>query len=696
VREKKTEIIILLCTAALIVSFSIVGLTTYNNLKKIERLSGELYYPNKTMLDLRMLIAELRNSESNVRLYNLYKNDDDLEAYAASVKRIDQYYDSLKQHQTGNNVSGSLLDSVRTLILKKRTILNEQLTLRDNEYVVNQLDRINQKLKKTVLSDTIKKNAILKSSGPEKKKGMFRRLFSRDNDEVVVKDSVVPKELNKQFILEVEGEVNKARIKQLTLLDDVNKREVELLAQDKELMNALTSLFSNLEQEQNEKLRAIAGENIAQTNWTNSLIKVFGVLMVSILFLLGGFAIFHFYQARKLRHNLIHTAMEAKKLAKTRENFLSNMSHEMRTPLNSIIGFTEQVLQTKLEAHQKEQIELVNTSSLHLLDLVNNLLDKARIDAGKVTIENSDFNLYHLLKSASSILDVKAREKNIALVKDIRIKEDLMINGDPVLLRQIVINILGNAIKFTHKGQVTIQATLKGKVRGRNLVVINIKDTGIGIPEEKLGKIFNHFEQVDSTINREYGGTGLGLSITKDVVDILEGEINVESEVGKGTEVNISLLYPDALNKTTENINVQNDLNTDHLKSKSILVVDDEKYNRKLLAVILKKYNIDVWEAGSGREALDLLNKELPDLALVDINMAGMDGLKMVGNIRMKTDIRYKELPVIAVTADLTEEKKEKYIASGFNDCLMKPFNEKSLINLISKTIITHEMEHKI
>jgi signal transduction histidine kinase/CheY-like chemotaxis protein len=690
VREKKAEIIILLCTAALIISFSIVGIITFNNLKKIKRLSGELYYPNKTMLDLRMLIAELRNSENNVRLYNLYKNDEDLEAYANSVRLIDQYYDSLRQHQSVSGSSGLLLDSVQKLIRNKRIVLNEQLTLRDDQHVVNQLDRISRKLENTTLADTIKSEAIV-NSAPAKKKGIFKRLFGGKDEVAAVKDSVVPKKLNKQFILEMEGEISKARRKQLTLLEDVNKREAELLARDKELMNALTSLFSNLEQKQNEKMRAIAGENIAQTNWTNSLIKIFGVLMVSILIMLGSFAIFHFYQGRKLRFNLMNTAMEAKKLAKTRENFLSNMSHEMRTPLNSIIGFTEQVLQTKLEPHQKEQIELVNASSLHLLDLVNNLLDKARIDAGKVTIENSDFNLYALLKSASSILDVKAREKNISLIKDIRINEDLMINGDPVLLRQIVINILGNAIKFTHKGHVIMSVSLKGKVKGKNLVVINIKDSGIGIPKEKLGKIFNHFEQVDSNINREYGGTGLGLSITKDVVDILEGDITVESEVGKGTEVNISLLYPDAKNKSTKQEEIPEQVNTEHLKSKSILVVDDEKYNRKLLSVILQKYNMNVWEAASGREALDLLNKQLPDLALVDINMAGMDGLKMVGNIRMNNDIRYKELPVIAVTADLTEEKKEKYISSGFNDCLMKPFNEKNLISLISKTFTTHE-----
>lgn len=691
-REKKVEIIILLCTVALIVSFSIVGLITYNNLKKIKRLSGELYSPNKTMLDLRTLISELRNSENNVRLYNLYKNEDDLVAYANSVRLIDQYYDSLRLHQAGVSSSGLLLDSVQKLIRKKRIILNEQLTLRDNEGVVNELNRINKKLEKIALADTIKKNEIVKSSGPEKKKGVFRRLFQKENNEViVVKDSIVPKKLNKQIIKEVESEVNKAKLKQFTLLEEVNKKEADLLAQDKELMNSLVALFNNLEQEQNQKLKSIACENIAQTNTTNSLIKVFGVLMVSILVMLGSFAIFHFYQARKLRQNLTNTAMEAKKLAKTRENFLSNMSHEMRTPLNSIIGFTEQVLQSKLDAYQREQIEHVNTSSLHLLDLVNNLLDKARIDAGKVTIENSDFNLHVLLKSASSILDVKAREKNIEFIKDLKIKEDMMINGDPVLLRQIIINILGNAIKFTHKGYVAMSVSLKGKVKGRNLIVINIKDTGIGIPKEKLNKIFNHFEQVDASINREYGGTGLGLSITKDVVDILGGEITVESEVGRGTEVNISLLYPDAKVKDSEPMTVQGPMNTDHLRSKSILVVDDEKFNRKLLSVILQKYDIEVWEAGSGKEALEILEERLPDLALVDINMAEMDGLKMVGNVRMKDDNRYKELPVIAVTADLTEEKREKYVASGFNDCLMKPFNEKNLISLISKTIITHE-----
>jgi signal transduction histidine kinase/CheY-like chemotaxis protein len=565
--------------------------------------------------------------------------------------------------------------------------LNEQLTLREDEKVVNELNRINIRLEKIPLVDTIKSSSV-----EGEKKGFFKRLFGRKDQPKG--DTIIARSLDKQLINEVKKEVNKARVKQLVRLEETNKREAAIIEKDKEIMSRLVSLFANMEAEQDLKLKAIAVKNINHSARTNSLIKIFGGLMTVILVSLGCFAIYYFYQGRIHRKNLIRMALEAKTLAKTRENFLSNMSHEMRTPLNSIVGFTEQVLQTNLHPQQKEQIELVNASSMHLLDLVNNLLDKARIDAGKVTVEKVDFNLYSLINDSVKMLEVKAKEKNIALIREIEMDENSIVNGDPVLLRQIIINILGNAIKFTKQGEVVINAGLKIMSDNSYRLTLSVKDTGIGIAKEKIKNIFNHFEQLETGINRVYGGTGLGLSITKDLVDILNGKISLTSEKGKGTEVSVSILYGNSLNisKTAQLIKRDKDINASVLANKNILVVDDEMYNRKLLSVILRKYDINVTEAQSGLDALEQMDKAVPDLALVDINMAEMDGIKMMLNLRAKTAGKYKVLPVIAVTADLSEEKKENYLQSGFNECLMKPFNEKELISLIVKTLIAHEM----
>ncbi len=368
----------------------------------------------------------------------------------------------------------------------------------------------------------------------------------------------------------------------------------------------------------------------------------------------------------------------AEEAVKSKQQFLSNMSHEIRTPMNAIIGFTKVVLKTDLSAKQREYLVAIKMSGDALIVLINDILDLAKVDAGKMTFEQIPFKMSLSISAMLHLFETKIQEKNLELIKiyDAAIPEVLV--GDPVRLHQIILNLVSNAVKFTSKGKIIVKVHLQSEDLENVILEFSITDTGIGIPESKLGKVFDNFQQASSGTSRLYGGTGLGLAIVKQLVEPQGGHIDVVSEVEKGTTFSFTLPFK----KTTQIAELDTELlelDSD-IKDIKVLVVEDIALNQLLMKTILDDFGFERDIAGNGLIAIEKLKTKSFDIILMDLQMPEMNGFETTDYIR---NIMNSKIPIIALTADVTTVDLAKCKAIGMNDYIAKPVDERVLYNKI-------------
>lgn len=490
----------------------------------------------------------------------------------------------------------------------------------------------------------------------------FRMRFNANGPELeYVSDGC--RELTGFFIGDLEG--NRDAVKRLIFADDY-QQYIEAHTSQRAMDATIEVLF-----------RLDLGEG--NLRWVLERSKVIAVEDAGQTIIFEGFA--HDISERmKLK--------EAELASEAKSNFLAAMSHEIRTPLNAIIGFTHFIRQTQMTAQQTEYLTKIDTSATILLELINTILDFSKIEAGKMELLHEPFRLDDLLSGLESVFHGQVEEKGLTMTftADDNVPRELV--GSSLHLKQVLLNLISNAVKFTEKGSISVTCELTGQKDGFVDLKFSVSDTGMGMTREDLDKVFNAFVQADDSVSRRHGGTGLGLSIAKSLVELMHGEISAASTFGRGTVFTFTCRV--RVNTAPVGSRNNDKYQPPHFKGQPVLLVEDNEINREIALTMLEDVNLTVTTAENGREALEILEHAPTDafkLILMDIQMPVMDGLQATRRIRSMPGM--DEIPIIAMTAHALDTERKKSKAAGMNGHLSKPIEVKDFYDTLAQYLAT-------
>ena len=448
------------------------------------------------------------------------------------------------------------------------------------------------------------------------------------------------------------------------------------------IRDSIIDVISQIETNRQTQLQKIVGS--IEVTGERARIWGFVVTTIALIALIIAF-LFVTAQGRsqqRMIRVLNESEKRSKELANTQEQFLANMSHEIRTPMNSILGFTNLLKRTDLNPMQREYVQNIHSAGENLLTLVNDILDLSKIEAGMMQIEESRFSLRSMVSSVGAMFIEKIREKDLKF--NIHVDKEVpdILTGDAVRLTQVLVNLIGNAVKFTDKGEINVNVHLISITEKDADVRICVKDTGIGIAPEKQAAIFERFHQAELETTRRFGGSGLGLSIVKQLIEMQGGTIQLNSKLGKGTEFIVVLRYglPDLAQMYSEALAEQEEQVP--LQKIKVLIAEDNQMNQQLVRHLMKSWSLDHLIVNTGAEAVEVLTKHSYSIVLMDIQMPDMDGYTATSIIRNELKL---DVPIIAMTAHAMVGEKEKCIQLGMNDYVSKPIKETVLYNIIAR-----------
>lgn len=412
----------------------------------------------------------------------------------------------------------------------------------------------------------------------------------------------------------------------------------------------------------------------------------FSTLLIIVVVISGAGLFWYIINIIRKQTQLIEqlniSEKKVKEAAELKEKFMANMSHEIRTPMNAILGFTNLLQRKDIDCESKGYVQTIQKSGENLLTIINDILDLSKIEAGMMRIESAPFTIRGLVHSIETMFKVKAAEKQLQLLVSVDELLPDTLEGDATRLTQILVNLIGNALKFTGKGSIEIKITNEGSTGKIVKTGISVTDTGIGIEKDKLEKVFERFQQAEDSVTRKYGGTGLGLSIVNDLVLLQHGTITAESELGEGTTFSVIIPYkisiqqPDKKQLAGYRSNIQS-----NFENICVLVVEDNEINQSLIQHLFKSWQLDFDLANNGIEAIRKLQNKKYNLILMDIQMPEMDGYTATQEIRNELKLN---TPIIAMTAHALAGEREKCLSFGMNEYISKPIREEQLHNLIS------------
>lgn len=656
-------------------------------------------------------IIVLYNADNNCRLYAVTGEKSYIKKFLSDINFVSHILNNIKSSVDESEKSGS--KNLKGLVAQKKVRTQLYLKLRQltdslinvstgidttrNRYKFTDGNELTYKQFKTMVTiDTISN-----ATKVEEEKNLLGRLaaaFSRKRSKAKVADTttkLVRKETKLDTSLQSRN-FNKLQLKNMNNYfrnlyaanNMLKKNEVAILQINNRIITEIVSLL----QEYKNREKSFADQNRTQLktnidNTVESIDKIF-VFSIGLLFALVAAILYNLWKIYKNESELINYSEKASQYAVSKSRFLANMSHEIRTPLNSVIGFSEQLSQGKLNEQQIEQVSAIRSSSVMLLDVVNDILDFSKYETGKVSFDKISFVPFDAINEVFNSIGIQATNKGIALKNEISFKRSFCFSGDSLRLKQVVMNLLSNAIKFTDEGSVTLKADIVMNSKKQGVLKVKIIDTGIGIGAENIDMIFDEFAQVYySSTKIKQKGTGLGLAICKKIVEFQGGQIGVTSELGEGSTFSFEIPYEICAAGTALKDKNVNSANADGLEGKNILLADDNKMNILLAQTVLKKYKMKVDVAYDGKQAFELFKNNTYDLILTDIQMPEMGGVELTRTIRSYADTTKIKVPILGVTANVLQEDRKKYIESGINDLVLKPFSEKELLDKINEYI---------
>ena len=448
----------------------------------------------------------------------------------------------------------------------------------------------------------------------------------------------------------------------------------------KALSDSIRTLCARIDKLHQESVESLIKEADANGNKALALGSVIALIAVIASVVTFGFVVYKVNRQQHLISRLNVSEKKAREAAMVKENFLANMSHEIRTPLNAIIGFTNLLGKKEMDKESTHFINTIRQSGENLLSIVNDVLDLSKIEAGMMRIEYAPFSIRNTLHNVEMMFASKAAGKSLQLEVSIDPGVPDLLIGDVTRLTQILVNLVENAIKFTQQGYIRVCLAVMSTDDDVASVQFAVSDSGIGIDEEKLSRIFERFEQAEDSVTREYGGTGLGLSIVRELTILQNGNINAESTPGKGTTINVQLPFKIPSETTFVNTPVVAAQSLVKDSELHILAVEDNPINRDLIRHLLNQWNCKCDLAVNGNDAIQLLKLKEYDLILLDIQMPEMDGYTTAQEIRNTLKLK---TPVIAMTAHAMQGEREKCLSYGMNEYIAKPIREEKLLGVI-------------
>lgn len=679
-RRIKIEFQVTILTIFVVVAVMFSGYLVYQSLSQIVESIHKEARPDFKLLLIKDISSDLTEIENTVRLYTITQDEKYFHPYNATNKSIQEKLDELKDYSLTNAEESLQIDSIRSLTNAKLSIWQQILSLHhEKEDTHESFSKLYTKIDTT----QAKPDTVVVEK-PEKKGGLFSFLKSKKKKQEEqeaqqiqhVDSSAIEKETIKQEIAEIEQKIQDTH-------KELSAKEKALLEQNIKLTELLNQQIDELEFSEQNKLMQKTQEADRLAAVTYKRLALFTIAAVVLLLMV----LFLFYrylrQSRAYQTILRKAKTEAEKLAQAKELFVATVSHEMRTPINAIYGLTEQLIQKIEPGKDKKDLEIIHRSTAHLISLVNDTLDFSKIETQKLELKPVDFSLDDLLDEVYTLNKGNAQAKQLVLKIEKEHLPSLVLLGDVFRLKQILINLINNAIKFTDQGSVTLRVHAVKKGVEQYWVTFMVIDTGIGISTENHDLIFDDFVQLETDLTKKQSGAGLGLSIVKKLVDIQGGNISIDSELNKGTTINVEIPYEQGDPNRIEVIKQQKIVIPDDYKKLSVLIVDDEQFNRYLLKNILEKWGIRVVECENGKEAVEASSLQEFDIIFMDVRMPVLNGL----DASMQITKAKPGTKIIALTASNKNEDIDKCKQAGMNDFLSKPFSEQDLFDVFQKTI---------
>ncbi|WP_026706061.1 hybrid sensor histidine kinase/response regulator [Flavobacterium soli] len=660
-----------LALAALVI---VAGWILYTENSVFSSTENKLASENNKILKVSNLLSNMYKTESFSRVTIQSNSETDFQKYLEQTDSLKAEIDSLKTLIT-NNYQITLLDSVKMLLSQKTENIRQLQTIKnqsnDDEAVqkaINKITYMEGTLRKLNLNDFFKDPSSLK----EYEKKVYSDFVDYMNKNIPSDstNTLTQKALDSMLIASkaaLSDVVRKTSKKQ----ESLNIQENELLQNELTISEQLRKILSIIEREIIINTTKSNAEKEAALNKTNEVVSIAAGVGFVLTIFFSILILNDFSKTQSYKNQLEVANSKTKTLLKNREQLISTVSHDLKTPLSTIVGYAELLSNSDLNNKQSYYTKNIKGSSEYISQLVQDLLDFTQIEAGKITIEHIPFSLKEIIHEVGKSIQSVYEQKNLELILNIDKKLNQRIVGDPFRLRQVLTNLIGNAFKFTEKGFIKIEAITTG-----NTVVLKVEDSGIGIEKDKQQLIFEEFTQANDGIEKKYGGTGLGLTISKKMVEILGGKLSLQSEFGKGSifEITLPLEFENAAFKKEKITEIPKPNNL------TAIVVDDDVNLLNLTVEVLKQHHYNVMHFTDAREALKTIKTKKFDFIVTDIQMPEMDGFTFLEALKTHED--YKQQPVIAVTGR-TDFGEHIYKNAGFTTALRKPYSPKILLNVI-------------